>query len=127
MLSVYDFGMTHYFISFNDGDMTFPPEDFPAVGAAAHAVMREAIEAGVWVFGGGFEGFRAHVVTADGSVTPGPLSESNVRIGGFTILNVQSEEEVNLWAAKIAQACRCSQEVRLIMDDPEQDLLVGER
>ena len=119
--------MTHYFISFNDGDMTFPPEDFPAVGAAAHAVMREAIEAGVWVFGGGFEGFRAHVVTTDGSVTPGPLSESNVRIGGFTILNVHSEEEANLWAAKIAQACRCSQEVRLIMDDPEQDLLVGER
>ena len=111
--------MTRYFISFNDGDMTFPPEDFPAVGAAAHAVMREAINSGVWVFGGGFEGFFPHVVSADGAVTSGGLAESNVRMSGFAILNVQSEAEANEWAAKIAKSCRCSQEVRLIMDDPE--------
>ena len=114
--------MTRYFISFNDGDMTFPPEDFPAVGAAAHAVMREAIDAGVWVFGGGFEGFTPHVVSADGSVRPGALAESNVHIGGFAIVQVSTVEEANFWAAKIAESCRCSQEVRVIMDDPEQDL-----
>jgi len=44
--------MTRYLISFDDGAMTFPQEDLPAVGDAAHAVMRAAQEAGVWVFGG---------------------------------------------------------------------------
>jgi len=116
--------MAHYFISFNDGDMTFPPEDFPAVGAAAHAVMREAIDAGVWVIGGGFEGFFPHVVSADKSVTPGALAASDVHIGGFAIVNVHSEAEANEWAAKIAESCRCSQEVRLIMEDVEQELLL---
>jgi len=77
--------MTRYFISFNDGDMTFPEEDLPAVGAAAHAVMAEAIEAGHWVFGGGFLGYSPRVVTAEGAVTEGPLIDSNAHIGGFAI------------------------------------------
>jgi len=33
--------------------MTFPEEDFPAVGKAAHEVMREGVEAGIWLKGGG--------------------------------------------------------------------------
>jgi hypothetical protein len=45
--------MTRYPISFDDGAMTFPEEDLPAVAEAAHAVAQEAMDAGVWVFGGG--------------------------------------------------------------------------
>ena len=35
-------GMTRYLISFDDGAMTFPEEELPAVGEAAHAVVRAA-------------------------------------------------------------------------------------
>jgi hypothetical protein len=38
--------MTRYLISFDDGAMTFPEEDFPDVTDAAHAVMNEAKDAG---------------------------------------------------------------------------------
>ena len=45
--------MTRYLISFDDGAMTFPEEDLPDVAQAARAVVREATDAGVCVFGGG--------------------------------------------------------------------------
>lgn len=45
--------MTRYLISFDDGTMTFPEEDLPHVADASHRVVREAKEAGVWIFGGG--------------------------------------------------------------------------
>ena len=112
-------------ISFNDGDMTFPEEDFPAVGKAAHEVMREGVEAGIWLEGGGgFMGYAPHVVGMDGSVSEGPLVASPVHIGGFAIIEVASDEEANRWAHKIALSCRCPQEVRRIMDDPEGDALL---
>jgi hypothetical protein len=48
--------MTRYLISFDDGAMHhIPDEDWPAVGEASHAVVREAQNAGVWIFGGGVE------------------------------------------------------------------------
>jgi hypothetical protein len=40
-------------------------------------------------------------------------------IGGFSILDVPSRDEAVAWAARIAVACRCAQEVRELMDDPE--------
>ena len=116
--------MPKYLISFNDGDMRFPAADLPEVGRAAHEVVRQAIEAGVWIIGGGFQGFEASVVGIDGSITPGPIKESPVHMGGFSIINVESETEAFEWANKIAIACRCAQEVRRIMDDPEQDLML---
>ena len=45
--------MALYLISFDDGAMTFPEADLPAVAAASHAVVDEARDAGVWVFGAG--------------------------------------------------------------------------
>jgi hypothetical protein len=64
--------MTRYLISFDDGAMTFPDEDLPDVDKAAHEVVQEAQDAGVWVFGGGLESQRASVVATDGTVTDGP-------------------------------------------------------
>lgn len=115
--------MPRYLISFNDGDMNFPAEDFPAVGKAAHTVMREAIAAGAWIVGAGFEGFSTRVVSADGSVKDGPLQESPVHIGGFCVVEVATDSEALQWAQKFAVACRCAQEVRRIMEDPEQESL----
>jgi hypothetical protein len=113
--------MTRYLISFNDGDMNFPTEDFPAVGKAAHAVMRDAMATGAWIVGGGFEGFSPRVVESNGAVKVGPLQESPVHIGGFCIVEVATDAEALDWARKVAVACRCAQEVRKIMDDPEQE------
>jgi len=106
--------------------MNFPEEDFPAVGNAAHKVMREAMAAGAWIVGGGFEGFSPRVVGLDGSVEDGPLRESPIHIGGFAVIQVNTDAEALEWARKIAVACRCAQEVRRIMDDPEQESLQGE-
>lgn len=39
-------------------------------------------------------------------------------MGGFAILDVPSREEALDWAAKIAIACRCAQEVRELVPDP---------
>ncbi len=111
--------MTRFLISFDDGAMDFPDEDLPAVGEAAHRVVKEAQDAGVWVFGGGLHSQRASVVGTDGVVNDGPYPEVKAVIGGFSILDVPTRDDALEWAAKIAVACRCAQEVREIMDDPD--------
>ena len=110
--------MTRYLISFDDGAMTFPEEELPDVAAAAHAVVQEAMDGGVWVFGGGLHSHEeVSVVATDGTVTDGH-PESKAYIGGFSVVDVPSREEALEWAAKIAVACRCAQEVREFMPDP---------
>ena len=102
----------------DDGAMTFPVEEGPAVGEAAHAVVRAAQEAGVWIFGGGVENQRASIVATDGTVTNGPYPGTKAVIGGFAIIDVPSRDEALQWAAKIAVACRCAQELRELLPDP---------
>jgi len=76
--------MARYLISFDDGAMDFiPEEEGPDVAAAAHAVVREAMDAGVWVFAGGVyphDEVSARVVAPDGTVTDG--AESKAYIAG---------------------------------------------
>jgi hypothetical protein len=111
--------MTRYLISFDDGAMTFPEEDLPDVAKAAHEVVEQAKDAGVWVFGGGLERQRASVVATDGTVVDGPYPEIKAVVGGFSVVDVSSREEALTWGAKIAAACRCAQEVREILPDPD--------
>jgi len=112
--------MSKYLISFDDGAMDhIPAEDMASVGEAAHAVVREAKDAGVWVFGGGLLRQQASIVATDGTVADGPVPETKAVVGGFSIIEVPSRDEALQWAARIAAACRCAQEVREIMDDPE--------
>ena len=110
--------MTRYLISFDDGWMTFPEEDLPAVAEAALAVVHEAQDAGVWVYGAGLESQRASIVATDGTVTDGPYPETKEVIGGFAVVDVPTRARALEWAAKIAAACRCAQEVRELIDDP---------
>ena len=111
--------MAKYLISFDDGAMVFPEEDLPAVADAAHAVINEAKDAGVYVFTGGLKSdVEVSVVATDGLVTDGPYPETKEFIGGLLIVEVPSREEALKWAAKIASACRCSQAVREFMYDP---------
>lgn len=117
--------MTRYLISFNDGAMDhISDEELPDVGKAAHAVVQEAVNAGVWVFGTGLERQRASVVATDGMVTDGPYPETKEVIGGFVVVDVALREDALAWAARFAAACRCAQEVRQLMPDPEMDAML---
>ena len=58
-------------------------------------------------------------ISSSGTVTDGPYPETKAVIGGFSIIDVPSREEALEWAARIAVACRCAQEVREIMYDPD--------
>ena len=107
--------MTRYLISFpNDAMAHIPDEEGPEVGAAAHAVIREAQDAGVYIFTGGLdEDVDPVLVAGDGTVTAGTYP-----VGGITILDVPSREAALEWATKIAVACRCPQEVSEFGHDP---------
>ena len=112
--------MPRYLISFDDGAMNHIPDaDWPAVGEASRAVVREAKAAGVWIFGGGVLRQQATVVAPDGSTSLGPVPETKAVVGGFSIVEVPTLEMALAWAARIAKSCRCVQEVREIMFDPE--------
>ena len=64
--------MTKYLISFPGAAMVFPDEDLQAVSDALQAVVQEARDAGVWVFGGGIdESIPPVMVDGDGTVTEG--------------------------------------------------------
>jgi hypothetical protein len=112
--------MSRYLISFDDGAMDhIPEEEMTAVADAAHAVIRDAQDAGVWVFAGGVyphDEVAVSVVAPDGTVTDS--TEDKAYIAGVTIIDVTSREEALQWAAKIAAACRCAQEVREFGADP---------
>ena len=108
--------MTKYLISFPSAAMVVADDDWDNVVRESHDVIQEAKDAGVYVFGGGInEEFGAVSVAADGTVTPGI---SRVLNGGFTVLELPTREAAEQWAAKIAVACRCSQELQEFGYDP---------
>ena len=116
--------MTQYLISFGSHAMDhIPDEDAPAVARAARAAVQEAINVGVYVSAGGLVNQPASIVAPGGGVTDGPYPQA---VGGFTLIDVPSREEALRWAAKIAVACRCAQEVREIGADPELDAMLGQ-
>ena len=112
--------MTRYLISFPSSAMDhITDEEKPAVGEAAHAVVHEAMDAGVWVFGGGLaEDVDSVMVAGDGTITADTYPQTKELNGGFAVLDLPSREAALQWAAKIAAACRCAQEVREFMPDP---------
>jgi hypothetical protein len=111
--------MARFLISFGAHAMDhIPDEDMPAVAKAAHAVAQEAADARVLVCAGGLADEPASVVAADGTVADGPYPET---VAGLTLIEVPSRAEALAWAARIAVACRCAQEVREIGPDPEVD------
>ena len=112
--------MTKYLISFPASAMDVSDEDMPAVGDAARAVIRQAKQDGVYVFGGGInEDAGSLMVAADGTVTSETYPQTRQFNGGLCVLELPSREAAIKWAAKIAKACRCSQELREFGYDPE--------
>jgi hypothetical protein len=115
--------MPRYLISFNDGAMNhITREQLPEVAKAANAVVDEAKQAGAWVFGAGLEHHDVvTVVATDGTITDGPYPESKEHLGGFAVVDVPTREEALKWAAKIAVACRCPQEVFELLPEEMTD------
>ena len=98
--------MTRYLISFDDGAMTFPDEDLPAVAKAAHEVVEQAKDAGVWVTGGGVIGDEVSVVGTDGSVSAGQSAVEKTFIGGFSIVDLREARARALTAYRAASRTR---------------------
>lgn len=111
--------MSKYLISFPSAAMVVPDGELEAVGRDARAVIAEAKAAGVYVFGGGIdEGVPPVLVSADGAVAAGGYPWAPPLNGGLCVLELPSREEAIAWAARIAKACRCQQELRVFMFDP---------
>ena len=76
--------------------------------------MRGLGDAGDLLLTGGLdEDVDPVTVAGDGTVTAGTYP-----LGGITVIDVPSREAALEWAAKIAAACRCPQEVSAFMFDP---------
>ncbi|MDM0013711.1 YciI family protein [Variovorax sp. J22P168] len=112
--------MTNYLVSFPASAMKVPERELAAVGEAARQVIREAKAAGVYVFGGGINADAAPLMVAsDGAVTKETYPQTKEFDGGLCVLRLPSREAAIQWAARIAKACRCPQELREFGHDPE--------
>lgn len=104
--------MTKFLISFPSEAMVLTEDEFPTVVAESHAVIEDAKAAGVYVFGGGInEEVDPILVFADGTFRTETYPNSRLT-GGFAVLELPSREDAVEWAARLASACRCAQEVR---------------
>jgi len=112
--------VARYLISFPSAAMVVSDGEWEAVGRNAHTVIDEAKSAGVYVFAGGIdEKVPPVLVSADGTVAEGGYPWAPKLDGGFTVLELPSREEAVVWAARIAKACRCKQELRVFGFDPQ--------
>jgi hypothetical protein len=109
-----------YLISFPSSAMDhLPEEEMPAVAVAAHTMVQQAKDAGVFIFSGGLdEDVQSVIVSADGTVAAGAYPETAGLTGGFTVIDVPSRDAAVEWAARFATACRCPQELRSFGFDP---------
>jgi hypothetical protein len=111
--------MAKYLISFPSAAMIVPDGEWEAIVGDSHAVIEEAKAAGVYVFGGGIDEIVPPVlVSADGAVAEGGYPWAPPLNGGFTVLELPSRDDAVAWAARIAKACRCPQELRVFGYDP---------
>lgn len=112
--------MTKYLISFPSPAMRVPAAEMAAVGEAARQVIRDAKAAGVYVFAGGInEAVPPVRVGADGTTTADTYPQTRELTGGFCVLELPDRAAAVKWAARIAAACRCAQELREFGYDAE--------
>lgn len=112
--------MSKYLISFPSAAMVAPESEMEKVGNDARAVIEEAKATGVYVFAGGIDESVPPVrVSSAGTVAAGGYPWAPTLDGGFTVLELGSRDEAVMWAARIARACRCDQELRVFQFDPQ--------
>lgn len=107
--------MALYLISFPSAAMVVPDDEWATVARDANAVIDEAKAAGVYVFAAGIdENTPPARVSATGAVEAGGYPWAPPLNGGLTVLDLPTRDEAIAWAARIAQACRCDQELRVV-------------
>lgn len=108
-----------YLISFPSAAMRVSGHALDAAGRDSRAVIAAAKVAGVYVFGGGIDESVPPVrVSGDGQVAEGGYPWAPPLDGGFCVLELPTRAEAIAWASRIAEACRCDQELRVFMFDP---------
>lgn len=112
--------MTKYLISFPAQAMKVPAEEMDAVSEASRSVVRAAKAAGIYVFGGGINSdIASTMVEQDGSCQTTTYPQTKELDGGYCVLELPSRADAVAWAARLAAACRCAQELREFYYDPE--------
>ncbi|HEY4582858.1 MAG TPA: transcription initiation protein [Lysobacter sp.] len=111
--------MAKYLIAFPSAAMAVPDGEWDATVHDSHAVIEAAKAAGVYVFAGGIDDTTpVQLVSADGRVRDGAAHGARVIDGGFAVLELPTREAAVDWAARLAAACRCAQELRVFHFDP---------
>ena len=111
--------MAKHLISFPSAALAVPDTEWEAVVRDSHAVIEAAKAAGVYVFAGGIDDTAPpSLVSADGRASAGGYPWAPPLNGVFAVLELASQEDAIAWAARIAAACRCYQELRTFHYDP---------
>lgn len=109
-----------YLISFPGAAMVATGDELDAAGRESRAVIEDAKAAGVYVFAGGLDaGVPPLLVTADGACSEGGYPWAPRLDGGLAVFELPSREAAIAWAARLAKACRCHQELRVFLFDPQ--------
>jgi hypothetical protein len=112
--------MAKYLISFPSAAMVVSEGALESVGRDARAVVEQAKAAGVYVFAGGIdESVPPVLVTAEGELAEGGYPWAPTLDGGFAVLELPTREDAVAWAARLAAACRCAQELRVFGFDAQ--------
>lgn len=105
--------MPKFMISFLEGAITLTDEEADAVSRAAHAVVDQAKEAGIWVFGGGLRHHEdSATIGLDGGVSEGRALHDRHYLAGLSIIEAESRADALEWARRLGTACGCPMEVR---------------
>lgn len=100
--------------------MTLTGDDLRRSDTESRKVVARAKAEGVWVFGAGIdERVTPELIGADGTITPGGYPGAPPITGGFAVFNLPTRADAVVWAARLAQACGCPQELREFLYDPE--------
>lgn len=111
--------MAKYLISFPAAAMVVRDAELERASRDSHAVIEAAKAAGVYVFGGGIDASVPVVrVSGDGTVAEGGYPSGPELDGGFAVLELPSRDAAVEWAARLATACGCDQELRVFHFDP---------
>jgi hypothetical protein len=100
--------MKQYLLSIYQPDGPAPePEVLGPILRELDALNNEIRAAGAWVFAAGLQPPEtATVLQAKGDdllVTDGPFTEGKEHLGGFTVIQVETEDEALEWSRKLAR------------------------
>src|SRR5690349_157815 len=101
--------MAEYLIAFNDEWVPDQPEEwFRERSRILKPILAEMREAGVLIFTGGlddtFEVFSVDASTGTPVYTDGPYAETKEHLGGFAVVDVETDEELRHWAGRSRSA-----------------------